>query len=280
MTAPLVTIIIPTYNWATVLKHSIGTALWQTVQDFELLVVGDACTDESEQVVKGFGDPRIQWHNMDANSGGQGRPNNWGIEQSHGKYIAYLGHDDLWHARHLEVLIAAMRSSNADIAYTICEIIGPPPESRRGLTGISSAGGYEFNLFIPPSSLMHLRNLTDDIGPWQHHDAIKIPPDVEFMTRALEFGKKFELVPRLTVFKFPSNMRKNVYKERPCHEQLEYIRRMQSEKDFIERELTDAARSLAVQHPSICMYGHRGNDETRPGQLVREWRIFRGLDPE
>jgi len=83
----------------------------------------------------------------------------------------------------------------------------------------------------------------------------------------------------LTVFKFPSNMRKNVYKERPSHEQAECIKLMR-EPGFAERELIAAVSSLAQVHPQVCMYGHRVTDETKPGEIVRHWREWRGLEPK
>ncbi len=55
---PSVTVIIAIYNWSSVLPYSIGSVLRQTFTDFEVLVVGDGCTDESEAVVRGVGDPR------------------------------------------------------------------------------------------------------------------------------------------------------------------------------------------------------------------------------
>lgn len=48
MYSPHVTVIIATYNWSNVLPYAIGSVLGQTMQDFELLVVGDGCTDDSE----------------------------------------------------------------------------------------------------------------------------------------------------------------------------------------------------------------------------------------
>ena len=54
---PRVTVMIATYNWATVLPYSIGSVLDQTYRDFELLVTGDGCTDESAEVVGRFDDP-------------------------------------------------------------------------------------------------------------------------------------------------------------------------------------------------------------------------------
>jgi len=118
-----VSVIIPTYNWSSVLRYAIQSVLNQIYQDFEILVIGDCCTDDSEEVVKSFNDCQIRWHNLPENTGNQSIPNNKGIELSAGKYIAYLGHDDLWHPNHLSYLVPAME--DADLAHTITEAIGP-----------------------------------------------------------------------------------------------------------------------------------------------------------
>lgn len=102
---PLVTVVIPTYNWATVLPYSIASVLGQTMGDFELLVIGDGCTDESGEVVRAIGDARVQWINLAANCGSQVGPNNEALRRARGTYMAYLGHDDLWLPRHLEYLV-------------------------------------------------------------------------------------------------------------------------------------------------------------------------------
>ncbi|HXY92105.1 MAG TPA: glycosyltransferase, partial [Acidimicrobiia bacterium] len=69
--SPRVTVVIATYNWAPVLPYAIGSVLDQTFQDFELLVIGDACTDESEAVVTSIPDPRVRWLNLARNTGHQ-----------------------------------------------------------------------------------------------------------------------------------------------------------------------------------------------------------------
>jgi glycosyltransferase involved in cell wall biosynthesis len=54
---PEISVIIATYNRSNVLALTIRTVLWQTFPDWELIVVGDHCTDDTEDVVRGFPNP-------------------------------------------------------------------------------------------------------------------------------------------------------------------------------------------------------------------------------
>ena len=103
--SPMVSVIIATFNWRAALRLAIRSALGQTLQAFEILVVGDACTDDSEAVVEAFGDPRIRWLNLAENAGSQYGPNNAGLNAARGEWIAYLGHDDIWAPRHIDATV-------------------------------------------------------------------------------------------------------------------------------------------------------------------------------
>lgn len=116
---PRVSVIITTYNWSSVLPYSIGSVLRQTMADFEVLVVGDGCTDDSERVIAAIGDPRVRWINLPANTKHQSGPNNEGLHQARGEFIAYLGHDDLWLPHHLAVMVGALDATGSDVAHSL-----------------------------------------------------------------------------------------------------------------------------------------------------------------
>jgi len=90
-----VSVIIPTYNRAHLVGRAIRSVLNQTYQDFEIIVVDDCSTDNTEEIVKGFNDHRIRYMRHDRNRGGSAARNT-GIKASQGKYIAFLDSDDEW----------------------------------------------------------------------------------------------------------------------------------------------------------------------------------------
>jgi glycosyltransferase involved in cell wall biosynthesis len=100
-TSPLVSVVIATYNRSRVLARAIDSVRRSTLQDWELIVVGDHCTDDTEQIVAERNDARIVYVNLPRNVGEQSGPNNEGVRLSRGRYIAFLNHDDLYFPDHL-----------------------------------------------------------------------------------------------------------------------------------------------------------------------------------
>src|SRR5262249_28181342 len=117
--SPLVSIITATYNRSNVLQYTIASVLRATFADWELLVVGDACTDDTEEVVSAFHDPRIRFFNLAQNVGEQSGPNNAGCQYARGSYIAYLNHDDLWLPGHLATALTGLEATEADLVFTL-----------------------------------------------------------------------------------------------------------------------------------------------------------------
>jgi glycosyltransferase involved in cell wall biosynthesis len=274
---PRVSVIIATYNWSSVLRHAIASALAQTFTDFELLVVGDACTDDSAEVVASFGDRRAVWHNRAENFGSQVGPNNTGLALARGTYVAYLGHDDLWLPAHLALLVDRLDEAGperADLAYTLATIV--LPDGGRWISGLTAPGGPGPSEYVVPSSLMHRRTVVERIGPWADHRRIGPPPDVEWQLRARGAGLRFARVDRLTVVKFPSTQRKGSYVTRKDDEQRGWWRRMGDDAAFAEHELVALLRrALDGELPTLAF----DQRFVPPGHAIRRNRQLRGLEP-
>jgi len=98
---PKVSVIIPTYNRASYLYSAIKSVLNQTFEDFEIIVVDDASTDNTKQTIDKFDDRRIYYIRHKENKGGSAARNT-GIKRSKGKFIAFLDDDDMWMPSKLE----------------------------------------------------------------------------------------------------------------------------------------------------------------------------------
>ncbi len=101
MSVPAISVILPAYNAATYIRQSIQSVLDQHFTDFELLVINDGSTDQTETEVLAFDDNRIRYY---ANEGNKGLifSLNRGIELARGHYIARLDADDICLPHRLE----------------------------------------------------------------------------------------------------------------------------------------------------------------------------------
>jgi len=103
---PHVSIILPTYNREATIARAIRTVLSQSYQDFELLVVDDASQDATEEIVRGFDDPRLIYVKQPAN-GGAAATRNAGLLLVRGEIVAFQDSDDEWMLDKLEKQVAA-----------------------------------------------------------------------------------------------------------------------------------------------------------------------------
>jgi glycosyltransferase involved in cell wall biosynthesis len=112
---PMVSVIIPTYNRAWIVKESILSVLAQTFQDYELIVVDDGSTDHTQAILDEFQDRIEVIHQKNS---GVSAARNHGVDASKGKWIAFLDSDDLWMPGKLAIQTKFF-ASNPDIR--ICQ---------------------------------------------------------------------------------------------------------------------------------------------------------------
>jgi glycosyltransferase involved in cell wall biosynthesis len=243
---PAVTVIVATYNSSKTLRFALASLLNQGFRDFEAWVVGDCCTDDSQHVVRGFGDARLNWINLDRNHGSQAFPNNEGLRRAKGGFIAYLGHDDLWFPHHLETLVNRIRATNAAFAHSLCPVfeptgvcgrVGPPRENL----------GYEWH-FVPPSCWLHKRAVVDEIGFWGNPDKLAWAVDLDFMRRAALRNLPISCAPRLTMLKFPSALFR-IYSLQGEPPQAHYWQAIQNDPVRVELEIL--SQLVSRREPSV-----------------------------
>lgn len=255
--APLVSVICATFNSNALLKFALASLLDQDLADFEALIVGDACTDDSAEAVASFGDPRLHWLNLPRNSGSQAAPNNEGLRHSRGRYIAYLGHDDLWFPWHLSGLVRFIEETRADFVHSLSAVIGP---NGVDLTlGPPTIGRTYRDSYVPPSSWLHHREIVEG-GVWWA-DPLKISDNVDndYLRRVSLTGARIELCRQLSVLKFPSAWW-NSYAPDAARPQESYLASLRKDPEDVERRVllesvTVWTRLLGVGVPVSQAFG-------------------------
>lgn len=107
----LFSVIIPTFNRAHLLGTAIDSVLDQTFKDFEILIVDNGSTDNTQEVVQGIKDARVKYLYIEP-TGSPAGPRNAGLRSSRGKWLAFLDSDDVWFPEKLE-RIGAIAETNA-----------------------------------------------------------------------------------------------------------------------------------------------------------------------
>ncbi len=112
----LVSIIMPSWNTANFIAESIQSVINQTYTNWELIIVDDCSTDNTDEVVASFKDERIRYFKNEVNSGAA-LTRNRAIREARGEYIAFLDSDDLWLPEKLEKMLSFMKENNYVFAY-------------------------------------------------------------------------------------------------------------------------------------------------------------------
>ncbi len=112
----LVSIIMPSWNTGHFIAESIQSILAQTYENWELLIVDDCSTDNTDEVVALFDDRRINYVKNKKNCGAA-MTRNRAISMANGEWIAFLDSDDLWLPEKLEKMIEFLTENNYTFAY-------------------------------------------------------------------------------------------------------------------------------------------------------------------
>jgi glycosyltransferase involved in cell wall biosynthesis len=110
-----------THNRARLLARAVRSVLAQTYTGWELIVVDDASTDDTPEVVAGFADPRIRYRRNQRSLGPSGARNAGILAAGPTRYLAFLDDDDEWTPRKLERQLALFREGPPDLMVVGCD---------------------------------------------------------------------------------------------------------------------------------------------------------------
>jgi len=184
---PKVSICVPNYNYGMYIGDTIKSILDQTYTDFELIIVDDASTDNSMDVINGFHDQRLKVH---ANKSNLGITANWNkcLEYATGEYIAIFHSDDLYHREMIEHEVNILaKEETVHIVGTraVTDITKLPTKIELKYRMYEPLDFMKFlfagNTLVCPS-VMVKKEVYDDIGVYR--DDLFFVEDQEFYLRA------------------------------------------------------------------------------------------------
>jgi len=200
---PLVSVLISTYNRPFYVREAVESILRQRYTNFEIILVRDGGRPVRD-VVAGFDDERLVFIDRDEN---RGLPYsfNEALSRAKGKYVCYLGDDDIYYPNHIEVLVDALESQDeCEVAYSDlykvnCRIM---EDGRRVVLSKNVEISRDFNRMAMLRfnhtlhvSVMHRRDLLERAGGYNEDLNVLIDWD---LTRRLSFYSDFKHVPRIT----------------------------------------------------------------------------------
>ncbi|HEY9077941.1 MAG TPA: glycosyltransferase [Anaerolineaceae bacterium] len=174
---PIVSVLIPSYNYGCYLEQTISSVLAQGMQDIEVIILDNASPDNTQNVVMKFlDDPRVTYIRHPENKGGKF---NWllALQLGWGKYLTILSADDFYYPDHLRPLIGALEDHpECDLAYTKIMVVdqnGTPKGvyKQPGYVNRSYFGGRDelvdllrFDCYITPSAAVLRRSVVEQLG--------------------------------------------------------------------------------------------------------------------
>ena len=164
---PRVSVIVPTYNRSVAIRRTVDSVLAQTVADWELLVVSDGSTDDTEEVVHSYRDERIRLVRLER-PGGPGLARTVGLDEAAAPTVAYLDHDDTYEPQHLETVLDLLDAGSA-VAVTGCTRVDTDGKEVGTSSTLDLVWHPEFQVLAPlfePTRVAHRRELGRGVGGW------------------------------------------------------------------------------------------------------------------
>lgn len=199
--SPVISVVLPTFNRAGLLKRALLSVISQTYANWEVLVIDNNSTDDTDQVVHGLGDERIKILKVH-NHGVIALSRNVGIKAAHGTYIAFLDSDDWWKSDKLKKSLAYLEKGN-DLVYH--DLVVVAKQNQQVLWRKARTRVLKFPIFkdlitrgnaLNNSSVVVRKKLLEDIGGLSEDPSLISIEDYDAWLRAARITEKFKRIPQ------------------------------------------------------------------------------------
>lgn len=237
---PLVSVCVPAFQAGRWASHTAESVLQQTYDNWELVVVDDASTDDTVEQFARFGDPRITVHRNPVRMGAVA---NWNraVSLSQGEYVKVLCSDDVLRPSCLDAQAAVLRS-DPTVALVACrrDLIagdGTVVAAGRGLRGL--IGRHDgaavrrhlvrcgYNPIGEPSSVLFRRSGFDQVGGFDSRESYVV--DLDMWARLCTTGAFYGMPEALATFRVHSGSWSAELLDDQLRQQLDFVRRLGGE---------------------------------------------------
>lgn len=196
----LVSVVIPTYNHARFLGRALQSVLDQTYAHWEAIVIDNHSTDNTDEVMRSFPDPRITCLKIH-NNGVIAASRNAGIRAAKGEWVAFLDSDDLWYPEKLET---ALKGIQEDTSIDVCSTDEIQVNVATGCRHLLKYGPYrpDFyrtlllrgNRLSPSATLVKREFLTGNGLFFRENKEFVTVEDYDFWMLLAQAGAKFKFI--------------------------------------------------------------------------------------
>lgn len=259
-----VSVIMPTYNYGHYIGRTLSSVLAQTFRDFEIILVDDGSTDNTQEIVQSFSDPRIRYFYQENQGACVAR--NFGIYKSRGDYFLFHDADDLIETDHLEEYLQVAVENPGSNIY------GPAVKVRfeNGLLKVLSVKGkcpgndllehWLGHWAIPVHCILWPRINIDKVGAWD--EKLYANQDGDYAMRALVAGIQFvfaENAPQASYLRHENESEQisSTINEKTALSKIKVLEKIEgllTEKGALERKYKNALGEKYYEFSRLWLY--------------------------
>lgn len=252
MSAPRVTFVVATYQRVDALGCALRSLVLQDLTDWEAIVVGDCCGEETAAAIRQLNDPRIRYYNLPRRFGEQSGPNNFGLHLAGGEHVTFFNHDDMLLRDHLTHALERLSADRADFFIGRCANMTRLEQNESGqvvpiatkllpvthdLNVLVQPNPY---LFDPSSFWVTKTAFARRVGRWRPARDVVRTPLRDWLMRSWRMGARFSFGEQITGARFwTQNLRRGgpLYAQTTPEHQFMLARLQRESSEEIRRDL-------------------------------------------